>query len=150
MQQLLELLDKTPSRFIPLATVNSVLTPAASANALTNCVFENIVKVYAFTPGNIRLKGFGRRGGQGESRQTLEGTHPAFFWEVQNLQPELPHVPSRTSRDYQMEGFILAHLAHWGGSLLGRSMGLGKPCRRWLSSSSVPMGTNPIVALLRA
>jgi len=46
-----------------------------------------------------------------------------------------------------MEGFSwLAHLAHWGVSLLADQMGLGKPCRRWLSSQACPWGPTLIVA----
>jgi len=73
MQQLLELLIKPQVVLFRLVTVNSGFNPAFRKRLDELRAFsKNIVKVYAFTPGNIRLKGFDRRGGQGESRQTLK------------------------------------------------------------------------------
>jgi len=101
--------------------------------------FSKHSKGIHFHPGNIRL-GFDRRGGQGESRQTLE----AHIQLLKEAEPATgtPYVPSRTAG--LPNGRFTGPSGPLGWEPAADQMGLGKPCRRWLSSSACPWGPTPL------
>ncbi|MGL6339510.1 MAG: DEAD/DEAH box helicase [Waterburya sp.] len=130
MENLLALLEKTPSRFIPIGDGQFI--------ALTQQFRQRLDE----------LKTFGNK--QGNSLQFHPLTSLVLedaiadvgkikadkHWkqqvrklkEVKDLQPQLPSTLQAELRDYQQEGFDwLSRLAHWGvGACLADQMGLGK------------------------
>ena len=130
MQQLLELLDKTPSRFIPLGDGQFL--------ALTQAFRKRLDELRAFSEKHsqgIRFHPLATLGledlvdsvGKVKADKHWKA-HIQRLKEVINLQPELPSTFQAELRDYQIEGFSwLARLAHWGvGACLADQMGLGK------------------------
>ncbi len=130
LQQLLELLEKSPGRFIALADGQFI--------ALTNEFRQRLEELKAFS----EKQGKGRRFHPlaalaledmlDEAEQLKSDRH----WkehikrikEMKDLDPQLPSTLQADLRDYQVEGFQwLARLAHWGvGACLADDMGLGK------------------------
>ncbi len=130
LQQLLALLDRSPSRFVPLGDGQFL--------ALTE----------EFRQRLNELRGVSERHGKGFrihplAALTMEDwiddveqlktdkhwqAHIKKLREVESFQPELPSTLQAELRDYQVEGFRwLARLAHWGvGACLADDMGLGK------------------------
>ncbi|MBD2038377.1 DEAD/DEAH box helicase [Leptolyngbya sp. FACHB-321] len=130
MQQLMQLLEKSPSRFIPLGDGQFL--------ALTQ----------EFRKRLDELRNFSERSGKGVKLHPLAAVavedwmeevgdlkadkhwkaHIQRLKEIQNFEPQLPSTLQADLRDYQMEGFRwLARLAHWGvGACLADDMGLGK------------------------
>jgi superfamily II DNA or RNA helicase len=130
LQQLLALLDQSPSRFIPLGDGQFL--------ALTE----------EFRQRLNELRGVSERHGKGFrihplAALTMEDwlddveqlktdkhwqAHIKKLREVESFHPELPSTLQAELRDYQLEGFRwLARLAHWGvGACLADDMGLGK------------------------
>lgn len=130
MEKLLLLLEKTPSRFIPLGDGQFI--------ALTQQFRQRLDE----------LRTFGRK--QGNSLQFHPLTSIVLeeaiadvgklkadkHWKqqvrklkaVKDLQPQLPSTLQAELRDYQQEGFNwLSRLAYWGvGACLADQMGLGK------------------------
>ncbi|MEH2434793.1 MAG: DEAD/DEAH box helicase [Nostoc sp.] len=130
MQQLLELLEKTPSRFIPLGDGQFLALTQAFRKRLDELRMfsEKHSKGIRFHPlATLGLEDFVDEVGKVKTDKHWK-THRERLKEVQNLQPELPSTLQAELRDYQMEGFCwLARLAHWGvGACLADQMGLGK------------------------
>jgi SNF2 family DNA or RNA helicase len=130
MQQLLELLDKTPSRFIPLGDGQFLALTQAFRKRLDElrAFSEKHSKGIRFHPlATLGLEDFVDEVGKVKADKHWKA-HRERLKEVQSLQPELPSTFQAELRDYQMEGFNwLARLAHWGvGACLADQMGLGK------------------------
>ncbi len=130
MQQLLELLDKTPSRFIPLGDGQFLALTQAFRKRLDElrAFSEKHSKGIRFHPlATLGLEDFVEEVGKVKADKHWKA-HKERLKEVQNLQPELPSTFQASLRGYQMEGFSwLARLAHWGvGACLADQMGLGK------------------------
>ncbi|BAY95863.1 MULTISPECIES: DEAD/DEAH box helicase [unclassified Tolypothrix] len=130
MQQLLELLDKTPSRFIPLGDGQFLALTQAFRKRLDELrsFSEKHSKGIRFHPlATLGLEDFVDEVGKVKADKHWKA-HIQRLKEVQSLQPELPSTFQAELRDYQMEGFNwMARLAHWGvGACLADQMGLGK------------------------
>lgn len=130
MQNLLELLDKTPGRFIPLGDGQFLALTQAFRKRLDDfrAFSEKHDQGVRFHPlATIGLSDFIDEVGKVKADKHWK-THIQRLKEIQNLQPELPNTFQAELRDYQMEGFTwLARLAHWGvGACLADQMGLGK------------------------
>lgn len=130
MQQLMELLEQTPNRFVPLGNGQFL--------ALTE----------EFRKRLDELRSFGEKSGSGMRFHPLAALavedfvdevgnlqadkhwkeHRQRLQQMQSLQPELPSTLQAELRDYQLDGFNwLARLSHWGvGACLADDMGLGK------------------------
>jgi len=130
METLLQLLEKTPSRFIPLGDGQFL--------ALTQTFRKRLDELRAFSEkhgkgirfhslASFTLEDLVEDVGKLKADQHWKA-HIQRLKEAQSLQPELPSTFSAELRDYQMEGFCwLARLAHWGvGACLADQMGLGK------------------------
>ncbi len=130
MQQLMELLEQTPSRFVPLKNGQFL--------ALTQAFRKRLDELRAFTEKNGKGMRFHPLAAMvvedlAEEVGNLQAdkhwkAHIQRLKEAQNLQPKLPSTLQAELRDYQLEGFQwLARLAHWGvGACLADQMGLGK------------------------
>ncbi len=131
LQQLLGLLDRTPSRFIPLGDGQFL--------ALTQ-EFRQRLDELRLVSARSGKKGLGMHPlaaltmedwiddvGKVETDKYWK-SHIKKLREVESLEPELPSTLQAELRDYQIEGFRwLARLAHWGvGACLADDMGLGK------------------------
>jgi SNF2 family DNA or RNA helicase len=130
LENLLLLLEKTPSRFIPLGDGQFI--------ALTQQFRQRLDE----------LRNFGTKKGKGlqfhpltslvleDAVADMGNLKADKHWkaqvrkikEMKELQPQLPSTLQAELRDYQQEGFEwLARLAHWGvGACLADQMGLGK------------------------
>ncbi|MGK7894018.1 MAG: DEAD/DEAH box helicase [Xenococcus sp. (in: cyanobacteria)] len=151
MENLLALLEKTPSRFIPLGEGQFL--------ALTEQFRQRLDE----------LRNFGRKKGNSlqfhpltslvlEDAITDVGKLKADkHWkqqvrklkEVKDLQPQLPSTLQAELRDYQLEGFDwLSRLAHWGvGACLADQMGLGKTLQALaVILNQAPVGASLIIA----
>ncbi|MDX2240660.1 MAG: DEAD/DEAH box helicase [Leptolyngbyaceae cyanobacterium bins.302] len=130
MQQLMELLAKTPSRFIPLGDGQFL--------ALTQEFRKRLDELRAFSEKSgksmrlhplaaIAVEDWIDEVGSLKADKYWK-SHIQKLKEVQNLDPVLPSTLQADLRDYQIEGFRwLARLAHWGvGACLADDMGLGK------------------------
>ncbi len=130
MENLLALLEKTPSRFIPLGdgqfialteqfrkrldelrTFGSKKGKSLQFHPLTSLVLEDAIADVGKLKADKHWKQQVRK-----------------LKEMKDLQPELPSTLQGELRDYQLEGFEwLSRLAHWGvGACLADQMGLGK------------------------
>ncbi|WP_341531346.1 DEAD/DEAH box helicase (plasmid) [Nostoc sp. UHCC 0302] len=130
MQQLLELLEKTPSRFIPLGDGQFLALTQAFRKRLDELRMfsEKHSKGIRFHPlATLGLEDFVDEVGKVKADKHWKA-HIQRLKEVQNLKPELPSTLQAELRDYQIDGFCwLARLAHWGvGACLADQMGLGK------------------------
>ncbi|MFM1841286.1 MAG: hypothetical protein RLZZ490_17 [Cyanobacteriota bacterium] len=130
LQQLMELLENSPGRFVPLADGQFL--------ALTNEFRQRLeeLKAYSEKYGDGRrfhpLAALALEDFLDEAEQVKADRH----WkehlkkikEMKDLDPQLPSTLQADLRDYQREGFQwLARLAHWGvGACLADDMGLGK------------------------
>ncbi len=151
MENLLALLEQTPSRFIPLGEGQFI--------ALTQQFRQRLDE----------LRAFGSKKGQGLQFHPLTSmvledaiadvgqVKADKHWkqqvrklkEVKDLQPELPSTLQAELRDYQVEGFDwLSRLAHWGvGACLADQMGLGKTLQALaLILNHAPQGATLIIA----
>ncbi len=151
MENLLVLLEQTPSRFIPLGDGQFI--------ALTQQFRQRLDE----------LRAFGSK--QGNSLQfhpltslvlqdaiaDVDNIQTDKHWqqqvrklkEVKDLQPQLPSTLQAELRDYQQEGFEwLSRLAHWGvGACLADQMGLGKTLQALaLILSKATQGATLIIA----
>ncbi len=130
MQQLLELLEQTPSRFIPLGDGQFLALTQAFRKRLDElrAFSEKYHKGVRFHPlATLGLEDLVEDVGSVKADKYWKA-HRERLREVYNLQPELPSTFQAELRDYQMSGFSwLARLAHWGvGACLADQMGLGK------------------------
>ena len=151
MENLLALLEQTPSRFIPLGEGQFI--------ALTQQFRQRLDE----------LRAFGSKKGKGLQFHPLTSMvledaiadvgqiKADKHWkqqvrklkEVKDLQPELPSTLQAELRDYQIEGFDwLSRLAHWGvGACLADQMGLGKTLQALaLILNHAPQGATLIIA----
>jgi superfamily II DNA or RNA helicase len=130
MQQLMQLLENSHGRFIPLSDGQFL--------ALTQ----------EFRKRLEDLRAFSERSGKGLRLHPLAAVaveewldevgdlkadkhwkaHMQRLKEIQNFEPTLPSTLQADLRDYQLDGFRwLSRLAHWGvGACLADDMGLGK------------------------
>ena len=130
MRQLIQLVDKQQSRFIPLqngqfvalskslktkiddlTAISTITRKELNIHPLTSHILNDFVKAGAHIDGNDSW-----------TRQLN------LIKESQTIQPILPSTLHASFRDYQEEGYIwLMRLAHWGGgACLADDMGLGK------------------------
>ncbi|WP_017328364.1 DEAD/DEAH box helicase [Synechococcus sp. PCC 7336] len=130
MQSLLALLEKTPSRFVPLGDGQFL--------ALTREFRRRLDEMRAFSEQHGKgvrfhplvtpimeelLDDVGQLKTDKHWKEQVKRIE-----EMQTLQPQLPSTLQAELRDYQLEGFNwLARLAYWGvGACLADDMGLGK------------------------
>lgn len=151
MQQLLALLEQTPSRFIPLGDGQFLALTQAFRKRLDE------LRTMAEKHGKgMRFHALATLGwqdlvdevGQVKADKHWQA-HIQRLKEVQNLEPELPSTLQAQLRDYQMEGFQwMARLAHWGvGACLADQMGLGKTVQALaVILTRAPAGPTLIVA----
>lgn len=151
MQQLMQLLDQTSSRFIPLGDGQFL--------ALTQ----------EFRKRLDELRAYSEKSGKGMRLHPLAALaiedwmeevgdlkadkhwkeHIKRLKEIQNLEPQLPSTLQADLRDYQIDGFRwIARLAHWGvGACLADDMGLGKTLQALaVILTRAPEGATLIVA----
>jgi SNF2 family DNA or RNA helicase len=130
LQQLMDLLENSPGRFIPLADGQFI--------ALTNEFRQRLEELKAYSEKH----GDGRRFhplaalALEDMLDEAENLKADRHWKehlkrikaMKDLDPQLPSTLQADLRDYQLEGFQwLARLAHWGvGACLADDMGLGK------------------------
>jgi SNF2 family DNA or RNA helicase len=130
MQNLLELLDRTPSRFIPLGDGQFLALTASFRKRLDELRMysERNPKGIRFHPlATFGLEDFVDEVGKLKADKHWQ-EHLQRLKEVEKFQPEIPSTFQAELREYQMEGFNwMARLAHWGvGACLADQMGLGK------------------------
>ena len=151
MENLLTLLEKTPSRFIQIKEGQFI--------ALTE----------QFRARLDELRNYGSKKGKGlqfhpltslvleDAIADMDHLKADKHWkqqvkkikEMKELQPQLPSTLQAELRDYQQEGFDwLSRLAHWGvGACLADQMGLGKTLQALaLILTKAPKGASLIVA----
>ena len=130
MQQLLELVENTPSRFVQLEDGKFL--------ALTKKFKNQLQDIKSFSQKNkngrkfhalqaIAMQGFSDNIKNLNVDQHWQ-EHVNKIKESQNLQPTIPSTMQVDLRDYQKEGYDwIARLANWGvGACLADDMGLGK------------------------
>jgi SNF2 family DNA or RNA helicase len=130
MRRLLELVQHTPSRFVPLGEGRFL--------ALTREFRKRLDDLHSFTEPTAKGVRFHPLAALALDELTAEaGTvrsdkhwqaHIERLREVESLQPAVPSTLQAELRDYQVDGFRwLARLAYWGvGACLADDMGLGK------------------------
>jgi superfamily II DNA or RNA helicase len=130
MQQLLNLLDQSAGRFVPLGDGQFL--------ALTQEFRKRLEELRAYTEKsgkNLRLHPLAAVALEDwvDEVGSLKAdkywkAHIEKLKEVQTLDPKLPSTLQADLRDYQLDGFRwLSQLAHWGvGACLADDMGLGK------------------------
>lgn len=130
MRQLIQLVDKQQSRFIPLQNGQFVaLSKSLKAR------MDDLAAISTITTKELRihpltshiLTGFATEGAEIQGNEVWENQLKRIE-ESQTITPKLPSTLMTELRDYQEEGFIwLMRLAHWGGgACLADDMGLGK------------------------
>jgi superfamily II DNA or RNA helicase len=130
MQQLMTLLDKTSSRFVPLGDGQFLALTQEFRKRLDELrsFSEKHGKGVRFHPlAAIALEDFMDEVGTLKADKHWKA-HIKRLKEMQSLEPQLPSTLQAELRDYQIDGFNwLARLAHWGvGACLADDMGLGK------------------------
>ncbi len=151
MQRLLELLDKTPSRFIPLGDGQFIALTQQFRNRLDEFrrLSEKHGKGTRFHPlAALALEDFVDEIDDLKVDKHWKA-HVKKIKEMRNFEPQLPSTLQAELRDYQIEGFQwLARLAHWGvGACLADDMGLGKTLQSLaLILTRAPHGSTLIVA----
>lgn len=151
MQQLMQLLEKTPSRFIPLENGQFL--------ALTQEFRKRLDELRSYSDRaskNLRLHPLAAVALEDWMEEVGDlktdkhwKAHIERLKEVQNLDPQLPSTLQADLRDYQIDGFRwLARLAHWGvGACLADDMGLGKTLQALaLILTRAPEGPTLVVA----
>jgi len=130
MQQLMNLLDQTNSRFIPLGNGEFL--------ALTQEFRKRLDELRKFSEKsgkNLRIHPLAAVAIK-DWVDEVNDLKVDKYWkehiqkikEIENFEPILPSTLQAELRDYQLDGFRwLARLAHWGvGACLADDMGLGK------------------------
>jgi superfamily II DNA or RNA helicase len=130
MQRLMELLNHTPSRFIPIGEGQYL--------ALTQAFRKRLDDLRAFAEKSNKgvrvhplaaqaLEEFVDEAGDLKADKHWR-EQVRRLREMEELQPVVPSTLQAELRDYQIDGFNwLARLAHWGvGACLADDMGLGK------------------------
>ncbi len=130
MQCLMELLEQTPSRFVPLGDGKFL--------ALTQEFRKRLDELRAFSEKQgkglrvhslaaLALSDWMEEVGDLKADNHWKA-HIQQLKEIQNLEPSLPSTLQAELRDYQIDGYRwLSRLAHWGvGACLADDMGLGK------------------------
>jgi SNF2 family DNA or RNA helicase/tetratricopeptide (TPR) repeat protein len=151
MQRLLELLDKTPSRFIPLGDGQFIALTHQFRQRLDEFrrLSEKHGKGTRFHPlAALALEDFVDEIDDLKVDKHWKA-HVKRIKEMRNFAPQLPSTIQAELRDYQIEGFEwLARLAHWGvGACLADDMGLGKTLQSLaLILTRAPQGATMIVA----
>jgi superfamily II DNA or RNA helicase/tetratricopeptide (TPR) repeat protein len=151
MQQLLQLLDKSPSRFLQLGDGQFLALTQEFRKRLDEfrSFSESQGKGARFHPlAAIALEDFMDEVGDLKADKHWKA-HIKRMKEMQTLQPELPSTLQADLRDYQLDGFKwLARLAHWGvGACLADDMGLGKTLQALaVILTRAPQGPTLIVA----
>ncbi len=130
MQRLMELLNQTSSRFIPLGDGQFLALTAEFRKRLDD------LRAFSDKSGKkLRLHPLAALAVEdwidevGELKADKHWkAHIQRLKEIQDFQPTLPSTLQAELRDYQVDGFNwLARLAHWGvGACLADDMGLGK------------------------
>ncbi len=130
MRQLIQLVDKQQSRFIPLQNGQFV----ALSKSLKSRV-DDLTAISSITKKKLSihpltshiLNDFAKEGAEVSGNEAWE-KQLDLIEESQSIQPELPSTLQAELRDYQEEGYVwLMRLAHWGGgACLADDMGLGK------------------------
>lgn len=130
MQQLMQLLEQSTGRFIPLADGQFL--------ALTQTFRQRLDELRSYTERSgkgVRLHPLAALAVEdwmdevGELKADKHWkAHLQRLKEVQDFDPQLPSTLQAELRDYQLDGFRwLSRLAHWGvGACLADDMGLGK------------------------
>lgn len=151
MQRLLELLDKTPSRFIPLGDGQFIALTQQFRDRLEEFrrLSEKHGKGTRFHPlAALALEDFVDEIDDLKADKHWKA-HVKRIKEMRNFEPQLPSTLQAELRDYQIDGFAwLARLAHWGvGACLADDMGLGKTLQSLaLILTRAPQGATMIVA----
>jgi superfamily II DNA or RNA helicase len=151
MQRLLELLDKTPSRFIPMGDGQFIALTQQFRNRLDEFrrLSEKHGKGTRFHPlAALALEDFVDEIDDLKVDKHWKA-HVKKIKEMRNFEPQLPSTLQAELRDYQIDGFSwLSRLAHWGvGACLADDMGLGKTLQSLaLILTRAPHGATMIVA----
>jgi len=151
MQQLMALLAKTPSRFVPLGDGQFLALTQEFRKRLDELRSHSEVhgKGVRFHPlAAIGLEEFVDEVGNLKADKHWKD-HLKRLKEMKELQPVVPSTLQAELRDYQIEGFNwLSRLAHWGvGACLADDMGLGKTLQALaLILSRAPQGATMIIA----
>ncbi|MEE3719460.1 DEAD/DEAH box helicase [Tumidithrix elongata RA019] len=151
MQRLLELLDKTPSRFVPLGNGQFLALTQEFRQRLDELrrVSEKNGKGMKFHPlAGLALEEFVDEVGSLKTDKHWK-EHVKRLKAMQSFEPQLPSTLQAELRDYQIDGFRwLARLAFWGvGACLADDMGLGKTLQALaLILTRAPEGATLIVA----
>ncbi|TYQ29693.1 DEAD/DEAH box helicase [Pseudanabaena sp. UWO310] len=151
MQHLLELLDKTPSRFIPIGDGQFIALTHQFRKRLDE--FRRLSEQHGsetrFHPlAALALEDFVDEIDDLKVDKHWKA-HVKKIKEMRKFEPQLPSTLQADLRDYQVEGFAwLARLAHWGvGACLADDMGLGKTLQSLaLILTRAPQGATLIVA----
>jgi superfamily II DNA or RNA helicase len=130
MKQLMELLDRTPSRFIPLEDGQFLALTQEFRKRLDDlrAFSEQQGKGIRFHPmAALAMEDWVDEVGALKADKHWKA-HIQKLKEIQAFEPALPSTLQTTLRDYQVDGFQwLARLSHWGvGACLADDMGLGK------------------------
>jgi superfamily II DNA or RNA helicase len=130
LQQLLALLDGSPSRFIPLGDGQFLTLTEEFRQRLDELrgLSERHGKGFRMHPlAALTMEDWLDDVGQLKADKHWQ-SHIQKLREVESLEPQLPSTLQAELRDYQVDGFRwLARLAHWGvGACLADDMGLGK------------------------
>ncbi|WP_088894180.1 DEAD/DEAH box helicase [Leptolyngbya ohadii] len=151
MQQLMQLLNQTNSRFIPLGNGQFLALTQEFRKRLDE------LRTYADKSGKgLRLHPLAAMAVEdwidevGNLKTDKHWkAHLQRLKEIQDYDPQLPSTLQAELRDYQLEGFRwLARLAHWGvGACLADDMGLGKTLQSLaVILTRAPQGATLIIA----
>jgi SNF2 family DNA or RNA helicase len=151
MRRLMELLNQTPSRFVPLGNGQFLALTQTFRKRLDELrsLTEQHGNGVRFHPlASSALEEFVDEVGALKADKHWKA-HVKRLKEAQELQPQLPSTLQAELRDYQIDGFNwLARLAHWGvGACLADDMGLGKSLQALaIVLQRAPAGATLIIA----